>query len=61
MKLHKLGQTAEASGIQQTLLMYHKYAYNLEKIIPIKPQRQQWFEQYSFLAKKMAWKQEMST
>jgi hypothetical protein len=60
MKLHKLGQTAEASGMQQTLLMYHKYAYNLEKIIP-KSQRQQCVEQYSFLAEKMAWKQEMST
>jgi hypothetical protein len=40
MKLLKLVQTAEAAGMQQTLLMYHKYAYNLEKIVHIKPQRQ---------------------
>jgi len=53
--------TAEASGMQQTLFMYQKYAYNLEKIVPIMPQRQQSVEQYSFLAEKMAWKQETST
>jgi len=41
--------------------MYQKYAYNLEKIVPIMPQRQQSVEQYSFLAEKMAWKQETST